>query len=170
MTGLGIWMAIYLAEEDQVVLHTPEPEEKYDPTMSLPPKPISAKDDPFEEESHNGEDDTNPTNRSPYPDSSSSDDPFEHAKPKEENEFTNRGDPEPDSSLEFILSLLAPSHRSYRLCIMGPRKKTTPRNSTPFPSRKRAISPPSSLVSPKRPCPTFPCTPQVRECCMEDII
>lgn len=176
---MGIWMTPPLLVEDQVVPHTPEPENDYNLAMPLQPTPISSEQEPedeeeekpFEEEGSHGEDDDgNSFDSSPYLDSSSSDDPSKHAKPEEECEPTVGGDLEPNSSLDTISSLPPPSHQSYRLRIMGPRQKFTLRKSTLIPYIKQAISPPSSPVSPKKPFPTFPWTPQVWEWHMEDII
>lgn len=43
---MGIWMTLPLPEEEQVVPHTPEAEDDYNPTMPLPPTPILVEEEP----------------------------------------------------------------------------------------------------------------------------
>ena len=94
-------------EEDQVVPHTPEEETNYDLTMPIPPTPVSANDELFEDEEdpiknkeqHDEEFGGVPADSSPYPDSSSHQDLVD----------TREEDP---SKLESYLEMLSQLHPS----------------------------------------------------------
>lgn len=137
-----------------MVLCMPETENDYDPVMPLPPTPVSADDEPFEDEEETNEEEQLsdgiggvPADGSPYPNSSS------HQETQVEDLTDLESSPE-------TVSPLPPSFLSIQ--ILGRKIITTPRKSIPIPSRKRAASPPSSPIPSKKPCPTHKWTPPGR--------
>lgn len=135
MADMGIWKVLPLPEEDQVVPHTLESEDHYDPWMLVPPSPIQVEkeldedDEPFEEEKTLEEEESleeannkDPVDSSPYPNSSSSDDPADHveAEVQVEDETIRESDLKPLQPMEVLSSTPSPSHQLFRLRITGP--------------------------------------------------
>lgn len=145
-----------------MVLCMPETENDYDPVMPLPPTPVSADEDPFEDEEEPNEEEQPgdeiggvPVDSSPYPDS------FSHQNTHEE-------DPnESDSSLGTVAP---PSPSPLSIHTPGCMIITTPRKSIHIPSHKRVTSPPSSPNPSKKPRLTHKWTPHVDEWIHEDNI
>lgn len=139
---MWIWITLPLLENDQLIPHTPEMENEYDPTLSQPPSPIFVEEEPFqdkepleEEESPEEANDENLTDSSLYPDSSSSVDPIDHAEMEVhiEDDTTKESESEPLPFVEVLSSTPSPSRRSSILRTTSMKQKNTPRKSTRFP-------------------------------------
>ncbi|CAI9286825.1 unnamed protein product [Lactuca saligna] len=115
MDKMWIWMTIPLPEEDQVVPHSPEPEDDHAPEVPLPTSPLSKDEKP-----HKDEEDEEIDNSSMYPESSSKDDSTDHVdyfKPYTEEETNAIDGGKPDPAPPSLEVPPLPYHRSFRLHI-----------------------------------------------------